>query len=213
MGKVFGIGLSKTGTSSLRVALEMLGYRMAPPNKRLLSRLKDGRLGSVLDYTRAFDGFEDFPYPLIFRELYQRYGDTARYILTTRSSPQRWYESICDHCRTSRLFSGQFSTYGYYRPFGREAEYVRIYESHNAAVRQFFADQSASDLLLEICWENGDGWEALCGFLGCAVPESGFPHANKSDRSRHVFRRKINALIEAVYPRLISQQRRARPLP
>ena len=38
------------------------------------------------------------------------------------------------------------------------------------------------DDLLEVCWENGDGWNELATFLGCELPTSPFPHANDSRR-------------------------------
>ncbi len=49
------------------------------------------------------------------------------------------------------------------------------YERHNEAVREFFA---GTDRLLEVCWEEGDGWPQLCGFLGVPVPDVPFPHSN-----------------------------------
>ena len=73
--KVFGIGLSKTGTSSLQGALEILGYRAAGANRKpLLRQLRSGYVGDVIAQTGGPDAFVDFPYPLMFRELHQHYG-------------------------------------------------------------------------------------------------------------------------------------------
>ena len=42
--------------------------------------------------------------------------------------------------------------------------------------QRFFACEP--NRLLEICWENGDGWQQLCAFLGCPVPTMPLPHCN-----------------------------------
>src|SRR3990170_494423 len=136
--KVFGIGLSKTGTSSLGCALEALGYRVSGPNKALLKQVRAGDVTGVIAHTSHYDAFEDFPHPLVFRELHQHYGRNAKFVLTIRSSGEAWYKSICEHARTSRLFSGQNLSYGFYRPFGRKRDYLALYESHNEAVRAYF---------------------------------------------------------------------------
>jgi hypothetical protein len=65
--------------------------------------------------------------------------------------------------------------YGYKYPHGYEREHLEFYERHNRQVREFFA-RRAPQLLLEVCWENGDGWEVLCKFLGHPVPAGDFPH-------------------------------------
>jgi len=197
--KVFGIGLSKTGTSSLKLALETLGYRVSGSNRALLGRVRMGDVEAALSWTERFDGFEDWPYPLLYRECFEKYGDQARFVLTVRASPPKWFRSIQAHSRQSRLFRGQKSTYGYYRPFGRERDYLAIYETHNAAVREFFYAQGAEAQLLEVCWESGSGWEPLCSFLGEPVPQAEFPHRNKTDPQRHAFRRYLNAMVEPLY--------------
>lgn len=200
--KVFGVGLSKTGTSSLRTALEVLGYRVSGPNKRLLRRLRRGDVESLIAHTAEFDAFEDFPYPLAYRELHQYYGSRARFILTRRRSPAVWYASLCDHARTSRILSGQWLTYGYYRPFGREAAYLSFYERHNEEVRSYFRANGAAGQFLELCWEEGDGWAELCSFLNKPMPSIPFPHRNRSDQKRHKGRRLANKLIETISTRI-----------
>ena len=65
--------------------------------------------------------------------------------------------------------------YGHYYPHGYEAEHRAAYEQHNASVRAFFAAE-APHALLEVCWEEGDRWDRLCGFLNEPIPEQDFPH-------------------------------------
>ena len=204
--KVFGIGLSKTGTSSLQGALEILGYRAAGANRKpLLRQLRSGYVGDVIAQTGGPDAFVDFPYPLMFRELHQHYGVGAKFVLTTRCTGEVWYDSICEHARTSRLFSGQRLTYGFYRPFGRKRRYIALYEKHNDAVRSYFKVHDAGYQLLEVCWDTGAGWDELCQFLGKAVPDRPFPHRNKTDKRRHRGRRAINFVVEAVYSSIVAR--------
>jgi hypothetical protein len=63
-------------------------------------------------------------------------------------------------------------------PRGHQREYIRYYEDHLRSVRDYFRDRP--DALLDVCWEEGHGWEELSRFLGLAKPEKSFPHANKS---------------------------------
>jgi Sulfotransferase domain len=204
--KVFGIGLSKTGTSSLQAALEILGYRVSGPNRKpLLKQVRSGNLTGVFAQTVQDDAFCDFPYPLIFRELHLHYGPAAKFVLTTRRSAEVWYESICEHARTSQLFGGQRLTYGFYRPFGRRERYTALYEEHNQAVRTYFRANGATDQLLEVCWDTGDGWAQLCPFLAEPVPDCPFPHRNRNDKTRHPVRRVINGVVEAVYTSVVAK--------
>ncbi|HZJ11633.1 MAG TPA: sulfotransferase [Methyloceanibacter sp.] len=204
--KVFGIGLSKTGTSSLQGALEVLGYRVSGPNRRpLLKQVRSGDLSGVFAQTARDDAFCDFPYPLIFRELHRHFGNNAKFVLTTRRTPDVWYNSVCEHARTSQLFGGQRLTYGFYRPFGRREQYIDFYEKHNEAVRAYFRDNGGDDALIELCWDGGEGWDALCEFLGKPIPDQPFPHRNQRDKRRHPGRRAVNRVVEAVYGSILSK--------
>ncbi len=200
--KVFCVGLNKTGTSSMKFAMERLGYRVTGSNKRLLREVRRGNLRAAIDHSRGFDFFQDWPWPLIYRELHEEYGDTASFILTRRITFEKWFASLEAHARSSRLFSGQGLAYGFYRPFGREAEYRRIYETHNDAVRDYFTSgPGAGAPFVEMCLEEGDGWEKLCGFLGYDVPDEPFPHRNTAANRRRRWRGRlaVNGVIEPFY--------------
>ena len=73
---IFGIGLSRTGTTSLHHALELLGYRSAPSSAALL----DDQYDRLLD---RYDAFTDNPIPFMYRDLDARYPG-SKFILTTR---------------------------------------------------------------------------------------------------------------------------------
>ena len=197
--KIFCIGLPKTGTSSLLHAFRFLGYKVTRHNRQLLREFRRGETARLDRVISEHDAFQDLPYAYCFEYLYEHYADIGLFILTKRSSADRWIQSVDDYVRTKSLRHSHKELYGYYRPFGRETTYKAIYERHNEAVRAFFANHDAEDKLMEFCVDNGDGWEELCEFIGCQVPDDPFPHVNKADSRRSVGRRRANAAIEPFY--------------
>ena len=180
--RVVGIGLNKTGTKTLAAALAVLGWtnRMSC-NRDLLAAWRGGDPSGLLAAVETHDVCEDWPWPLAFREVLARFGGRCRYVLTRRATPDAWLNSLkahservspTEHCRTL--------AYGHAYPHGREAEHLAIYHAHNEAVRAHFAAVGAAHLLLEVCWEEGDGWDQLCPFLGVPVPSAAFPYENRA---------------------------------
>ena len=183
--KVFGVGLNKTGTSTLGVCLQSLGYRHLSLRADLLAKFRLGHIEDVYAVIDEFESFEDWPYPLMYRELYDRYGDDARFILTTRIDPDTWFESLKSHSlRSDPNRHCRQLAYGFPYPHGLMKEHVAIYERHNAGVRRFFADKQKASLLLDVCWERGDGWNELCRFLDHPVPSIPFPHENRKPQQQ-----------------------------
>ncbi|MEM9012928.1 MAG: sulfotransferase [Pseudomonadota bacterium] len=177
--KVFGIGLNKTGTTSLKLALQRLGYRHMRRTPRLLRLYEKGKLDALFAESAAWESFEDWPWPLIYRDAFARFGNRARYVLTRRRTAEVWVESLKRHAlRTNPDKNPRRRIYGYDYPHGYEGAHVAFYERHLAEVRQHFADAGAAHLLLELCWEEGDGWAELCPFLGERAPREPFPHGN-----------------------------------
>ena len=185
MGPVVAEGfwprIGKTGTTTLGKALKHLGYRHRHGNRRdLLERHLAGDSASALAETAKFNAFEDWPWPLLYEDLFGLYGDAGRYILTTRRSPEVWLNSLKAHSLlTNPDGSSRSFVFGYKYPHGREREHIEFYTRHNDAVRKFF--KGRDDIFLEVCWEVGDSWEKLCEFLGHSVPRSPFPHANRTE--------------------------------
>jgi type II secretion system protein G len=178
--KVFGLGLNKTGTSTLGKCLRHFGYRHVSCRRDLLERFRAGDLEPIFQVLDEYDSFEDWPFPLMYRELFARCGDGARYILTTRSSPQRWLESLKSHAlRTPADQQCRTLAYGFDYPHGHESDHLAFYDRHNADVRAFFRDHHAEHAFLDLCWERGDGWQQLCPFLGLPIPSIPFPHSNR----------------------------------
>jgi hypothetical protein len=184
--KVFGIGLNKTGTKSLGSALATLGYVVSSWSARngdFVLRWHEGRFTEdVRKVVTTFDGFEDFPWPLFYRELDALVPD-ARFVLTVRETPERWLASMQKHLQRGEVqgsrWVGHFLVYGSYDAVTDAEKYLAAYRKHVADVQDYFRDRPGK--LLVMCMERGDGWRELCGFLGLEIPKSKpFPHRNRA---------------------------------
>jgi hypothetical protein len=185
--RIFGIGLSKTGTTSLTRALEILGYRTNHfPYSAV--RFEQGRLRLDVDRLHRWDAATDSPMALYFRTLEERFPK-ARFILTERDVDS-WIAS----CQHNHVWPGDYvsnkgirlfphirkilclhrNVYGTER-FQPEV-FRKAYEDHRAAVIDHFDRKGRELLIMNIC--AGDGWERLCDFLGVPVPDVPFPREN-----------------------------------
>jgi hypothetical protein len=110
-----------------------------------------------------YDGFEDAPWFMVYEQLY-RMEPEAKFILTVRSTPEKWLRSCFKHCNNYGMQYPFKQVFGYHSPRGREMEYLEAYEDHNARVESFFADKPGK--LLKVCFEDGDAHERVVRFLG-----------------------------------------------
>jgi hypothetical protein len=186
--KVFGIGFHKTGTTSLGVALQDLGYttcggagpiRDAIGHPEMMRLLRDHQLEPIMRVADHYDAFTDNPWFILFRELDQRFPG-SKFILTVRDE-RRWIESA------ARYFGDSDSDlrtwiYGSGRPMGNEERWLERYREHITQVKAHFRDRS--DDLLIVDWERGSGWDDLGRFLGRTPPSRPFPHLTKPRRPR-----------------------------
>lgn len=178
-GKVFGIGLRKTGTRSLAAATRELGYRTMHKGGGSTSRLVDRAVDEgrpLLTHLGAhFDVYLDVE-SLVrnFRLLDQQYPG-SKFILTTRDI-ESWLASMERHVLGNRERAAR----GEYDGTFLEVEPERWREDfvdHHAAVRDHFAGRP--DDLLELDVAAGHGWERLAPFLGCKIPSRPFPWENR----------------------------------
>ena len=184
--QIVGAALPRTGTLSLKFALEMLGfgkcYHMSElilhPEHRwrwTFARMKPALLDPLWnEYHAALDA----PACAQWSTLARRFPDAK--VILTRRDPARWYESVMetvgspDHVRfvvRSPLAPAALAN----PPFGlrlRKDAMIRHFERYGERVRR----DIAPGRLLE--FEAKDGWEPLCRFLGVAVPDRPFPHVN-----------------------------------
>lgn len=174
--RVVGVGLNKTGTKTLGIALGHLGLtRRLSFDAEAFRLWRQGDLAPLLAAVGRAQVAEDWPWPLLFREIDAAFPGT-RFLLTRRSDAATWYRSLCHHADRTGPTEFRAAIYGHAMPQGHEAEHIAIYERHNAEVRAWFRDRP--DQLLEIAWEDREGWDPLCAFLGRPVPATPFPWAN-----------------------------------
>jgi hypothetical protein len=162
--KIFGVGLSRTGTNSLNTALEVLGL-------------------SAVHFPSAFAEVEkhqaatDSPIAAWFEDLDLLFPGSL-FILTVRNLDD-WLRSVEKYWEAFDQFAGlppiqrlHQQLYGSER-FDRTL-YGAAYEIHVAKVRRHFA--SRPDVLLEMDICGGCGWPPLCAFLEVPVPAEAFPN-------------------------------------
>lgn len=153
--KIIGIGLNKTGTKTLRYYLRSWGFHHKSFDKDAFDLYRHGNVKVVLDSMEEFDSFEDWPWPLMYREIDARFHD-ARFILTTRATPQAWYQSLCKMAvRMGPLDQFEKHIYGYGMPQANRRHHVEFYLNHIAQAEEYFKKNPSK--LLRICWEQGDG--------------------------------------------------------
>ncbi len=198
---VIGAGFGRTGTMSLKHALEMLGlgpcYHMMevanrPEDVGLWQRAADG---AAVDWDRLFDGYRaavDWPACTYYRELAARYPD-AKVILSLRD-PGRWYESAwntifsmmledapeADAARQARrrMARQTIIEQTFDGRIDDRDHAIAVFERHVAEVKQSIP---AERLLV---YQAGEGWQPLCDFLGLPVPEEPYPKVNTTDDFR-----------------------------
>lgn len=193
--KIFGIGLNKTGTKTLASCLRSLGYDHQSYDEDLTLDFIAGRTDRVWDKADRHGGFEDWPWPLMYSDLAERYPD-ARFILTVRSSAEAWLHSLSRHAtRVPPEEHVDRQIYGFRYPDTAPEKYLEFYDRHNREVLAKLGDRC-----LKVCWEDGDGWADLGRFLERGVPDEPMPHENpgweigRKARLMHHVRRKRERL-------------------
>jgi hypothetical protein len=195
--RVVGAGVGRTGTTSLKFALErLLGgrcYHMMEvfPRPECFPLWKEAGEGGS-PWEQLFDGYVatvDWPSAAYWREISAFYPD-ALVLLSVRPDAESWWESasqtIIPGVENNRTDAGDDWRAMVIDPmlarftpdWSDHDAAVGAYERHNAAVRA----EVPSSRLLE--WCTGDGWEPLCERLGVPVPDEPFPHANTKEEFR-----------------------------
>jgi hypothetical protein len=175
MNKVFGIGFHKTGTHSLGSALEIVGYKVCGTKIYLVKDISAGNVAPALELAKEYDAFWDFPWPLIYKELDQKFPD-SKFIITVRDE-EDWLRSNRNHFGTGERESLQL-IYGAGHPKGNEQIYLNRYRKHNADIFEYFKHRTSDLLVLNIV--KGGGWKELCEFLDKDIPSSPFPHKQRA---------------------------------
>jgi hypothetical protein len=195
--KVVGAGVGRTGTHSLKLALEqllggpcyhMLEVLQHPDHVALWHQAVNGGLD---DWEKLFTGYlatVDWPAASFWRELSDASPD-AIVLLSVRDDPEAWWRSadrtIFEHTRRPRSepdpwfdMWSDLSRTRFTDRLDDPAAAMAAYQRHNEEVRA----GTPPDRLLE--WRPGDGWPPICQALGLPVPDAPFPHVNTTSDFR-----------------------------
>jgi tetratricopeptide (TPR) repeat protein len=185
--KIFGIGLSRTGTTTLAAALTILGFNTLHWANPLTHEIISD------DDLHIFEAFTDTPISARFELLYDLFPN-SKFIFTTRPFDS-WVRSMSRYWQRNHGVSGfdearaemaQPDAFRYGSEFcniNRSLyfdfnNYAEAFDAHERRVRRFFQDKPA-DRFLELNVLAGDGWPKLCAFLGRDEPLAPFPWENR----------------------------------
>lgn len=182
---IFGIGLSKTATTSLAAALEYLGYPASHWNyPRELLRYDNGKLRvNPNKLLVSFRAYADTPISRTYRLLDKTFPG-SKFILTVREE-KSWFKSFSNwmgsegrnHCEPGLTEFLHNDLYGSSVP---EKEInISSFQHFNKTAIQYFSSRPSDFLVMNII--EGDGWEKLCCFLDKPTPEIPFPKTNISE--------------------------------
>jgi hypothetical protein len=195
---VIGAGFGRTGTLSLKLALEQLGFAPCHHMEEVLKRPDQiaywaaAASGRAVDWHAVFDEFRatvDWPSAHYWRELAAAFPD-AKVILTTRPAEKWWVsfsgtiakflgtraEVTDPHVRAVMDMANAViaeQTFGGAMTDRDRA--IAIYEQRARDVR----DAIPADRLL--VFDVAEGWAPLCRFLAVPAPAADFPRANSTE--------------------------------
>ena len=194
---IIGPGFGRTGTYSLKIALEHLGrgpcHHMfeVRDHPEQLPAWQAAARGEPVRWDLVFQGYRaqvDWPGARYWRELVHHYPG-AKVILTVRD-PDDWFDSVqatlaplvaargtLPSAHLNALVEMGYRTIVAQLFDGRMSERehaTRVFREHIASVR---AETPGTRLLT---FDVREGWAPLCAFLGAAVPALPFPWTNSS---------------------------------
>ena len=195
--KVVGAGLGRTGTHSLKVALEqLLGgtcYHMVEvfPRPEHVPLWHAAILGEQPDWEEMLQGFTatvDWPAAAVWADLHRAFPDSV-VLLSLRDDPAAWWRSFSQTILEvmqrgpaqpdDQWYAMSVDMLRRFTPdYADEGAAIAAYEAHNQAVRE----SVEPGRLIE--WRPKDGWGPLCRGLGISEPEEPFPHVNTTDDFR-----------------------------
>lgn len=181
--KVFGVGMMKTGTTTLGECLTSLGFSHRPYYPKLIRQIDRGDFSRVWDVVDRYESFEDNPWPMIYSALDDRYPG-SKFVLTVRRDTETWWQSMTAHARRMGPTAERKIIYGHGYPTNRnKRSHTSAYEKHNMDVRAHF--ESREDQFLEVCWETGSTVQEVAEFVGVSAPAAAVvPRLNTAKGSR-----------------------------
>ena len=204
--KVFCIGCNKTGTKSLKAAMEELGFTFGDQETAAQFAVEDWPrrdFARLEKYCRDSDAFQDAPfsYPFTYQAMDAAFPG-SKFILTMRKSPDEWYSSLVrfhgkifskGNVPPTRADLEQASTWGHKgRPWQmnrllfdspedepyQKDRLIAFYKSHVWNVQAYFRHRPSDLLVLDV--SKPDAFSRLSRFLGKPEVEKAFPHLNRT---------------------------------
>ena len=211
--QVIGVGLHRTGSMSVKAALERLGYGPCYHGMEALRRSMDGdhwlaayEAGGDVDWSVIFEGYRatmDWPTIHFWEQLAAAYPD-AKIVLTERD-PESWWESHVRMFQLSDELDRQLTDED--RQWAEESGFGRMQTALATIVYATFGgrvfDKEHCLRVFEQHYERvrrtvpaerllvyrvQEGWEPLCRFLAVDVPDEPFPRINVGDNLLHNIR-------------------------
>jgi hypothetical protein len=197
--KMIGAGYPRTGTSSLKLALEQLGFgrchhmREIIMNPQSAALWVDAAMGHP-DWERIFEGYQsctDAPGCSFWRELADYYPD-AKVLLSVRD-PQDWFDSTQATVFSEQMLGmrsgtpmGEFFAKAVVQDFGEHIHdrdfMLAQFERHKQEVIAAIPEPRL------LVFDVREGWEPLCAWLGVPVPDAAFPHSNTREEMAEIRR-------------------------
>jgi len=208
--QVIGTGQGRTGTSSLKLALEQLGFGKCYHMYVLIKETPDeieyfekAERGEPVDWDKLFTGYKsavDFPVIRYYKDIMAKYPQ-AKIIHTTRDA-ESWYESM-----QKTIFwavkpnLGRILKMSVKMPFSpMTRKQLRVFKFNGKMINHVFGNdlndkakvikifnQWNADVLNFVpkekllIYDVKSGWEPLCKFLNVPVPSIPFPKVNTSE--------------------------------
>ncbi|KAI9336449.1 P-loop containing nucleoside triphosphate hydrolase protein [Pilaira anomala] len=194
--EVIGAGYGRTGTDSLRIALNMLGYNTHHMRCFVMDPTTDTDdfynayyHRDEADWDKIYENYSaacDWPTCTFYKELMAKYPE-AKVILTTRT-PESWYKSVRNTILAPQSFARAPPKFlkmvkavcmdGMLTDpeiLDDKEKIEKAFVDHINEVKTYVP---AERLLV---MELGEGWERLCKFLGKEVPTVPYPFANSTE--------------------------------
>lgn len=176
--KLFGIGKSRTGTSSLHKAFEILGidsiHRALSLTEHVKYNIEQG-FEKLLYGIDGHKGFTDHPIDWLYKQLDEQYPGSL-FIYTKRDDWESWLESM--HSLPYHLKFGEIIRHD--DRINEEGQWLDWYRYHERIVREHFKGRD-DYLEIDITQMKDDSWEPICTFLEVDIPNEPFPHVGKAE--------------------------------
>ena len=203
--QVIGAGMGRTGTMSLKHALEILGFVKChhmievlqnPSNLPYWNEMHEKR---STDYEAVFNGYTaavDFPGAIYYKELMVQYPD-AKVVLGVRDA-EKWYQSCLDTiyqvpkgaeragmeeaAKTDLQVKNVLGVFDYATNAIWNGIFKGRFEDKEFAIQTFneWTEEVIRSVPAEklLVFEAKEGWEPLCNFLGKPIPDVPYPRVN-----------------------------------